>query len=172
MSRLVSRGLVVAIGQRGFRVAEVSQADLVDITRVRQLIEVEALRLAMAQGDDAWEAHIVACLHRLNRFVQRGDPGFGEGSAEFDRLHKGFHTALIAACGSARLLDLHGTLYDQAYRYRRVMMTRHIGPDEFARGHSELAALVLGRDVEAAARTLREHLESTIGYVFPPGADR
>src|SRR4051794_41589824 len=46
LSRLVSRGLIVAIGQRGFRVASVSREDLADITRMRVVVEVEALRLA------------------------------------------------------------------------------------------------------------------------------
>src|SRR6476661_4624931 len=39
LSRLVSRGLIVAIGQRGFRVAEVSREDLLDITVMRTAVE-------------------------------------------------------------------------------------------------------------------------------------
>jgi len=53
--RLISRGLIVGIGQRGFRVADVSREDPGDITRIRTVIEIEALRLAMALGDDAWK---------------------------------------------------------------------------------------------------------------------
>src|ERR671922_1679532 len=55
LSRLMSRGLIVGIGQRGFRVAEVSREDLLDITRMRTVVELEALRLAIANGDDSWE---------------------------------------------------------------------------------------------------------------------
>src|ERR1700676_3357233 len=71
LSRLVSRGLIVAIGQRGFRVASVSREDLFDITRMRVVIEVEALRLAMGGGGDAWEAGILAALHQLRRHIER-----------------------------------------------------------------------------------------------------
>src|ERR1700733_8971372 len=56
LSRLVSRGLIVGIGQRGFRVADVSRGDLLDIPRMATVVEIEALRLAIAQGDEAWEA--------------------------------------------------------------------------------------------------------------------
>src|ERR1700687_1496702 len=35
LSRLVSRGLIVGIGQRGFRVGGVSREDALDITRMR-----------------------------------------------------------------------------------------------------------------------------------------
>src|SRR6266852_822616 len=45
LSRLVSRGLIVGIGQRGFRVAEVSREDLLDITGMRTVVEIEAIRL-------------------------------------------------------------------------------------------------------------------------------
>src|ERR1700726_3546081 len=67
LSRLVSRGLIVAIGQRGFRVASVSREDLFDITRMRVVIEVEALGLALENGGDAWEANILSALHQLRR---------------------------------------------------------------------------------------------------------
>src|SRR5450755_840796 len=50
LSRLVSRGLLVGIGQRGFRVADISREDLLDITQMRTVVEIEALRLAMLHG--------------------------------------------------------------------------------------------------------------------------
>src|SRR5712675_3728312 len=65
LSRLISRGLIVGIGQRGFRVADVSREDLLDITLMRTVVELEALRLAILHGDDAWEAGILSALHRM-----------------------------------------------------------------------------------------------------------
>src|SRR6478752_4145566 len=47
LSRLMSRGLIVGIGQRGFRVAEVSREDLADITCTPAAVEKEAVRLAI-----------------------------------------------------------------------------------------------------------------------------
>src|SRR5262245_10632838 len=69
LSRLVSRGLIIGIGQRGFRVADVSSEDLRDITRMRTVVELEALRLAMAHGDDGWEAGVIAALHQMRRHI-------------------------------------------------------------------------------------------------------
>ena len=39
LSRLISRGLIVGIGQRGFRVADVSREDLKDITQMRTVVD-------------------------------------------------------------------------------------------------------------------------------------
>lgn len=168
LSRLVSRGLIVGIGQRGFRVAEVSREDLLDITRMRTVVEIEALRLAIASGDDAWEAGIVGTLHQMRRHIERTGNDFREGAPDFDRLHKAFHTALLAACGSKRLLTAHSDLYDQAYRYRRVMMRSFDSGKKFVAAHQSLADRVLARDVAGAQTMLEVHLHSTLDFVYPP----
>ncbi|MGJ4887901.1 GntR family transcriptional regulator [Bradyrhizobium sp. HKCCYLR20261] len=167
LSRLVSRGLIVSIGQRGFRVAEVSRDDLIDITRMRTVVEKEALLLAMQSGGDSWEAGIIAALHQMRRYIQRMQSEFREGAPEFDQLHKAFHTALLAGCGSRRLLAAHSDLYDQAYRYRRVMMRSFDDGSGFIREHEALADLVLARDAAAAQARLEAHLRSTISIVYP-----
>lgn len=62
LSRLMSRGLIVSTGQRGFRVADISRTDLLDITQMRTAVEIEAVRLAITHGDDAWKpASSVRC---------------------------------------------------------------------------------------------------------------
>jgi GntR family transcriptional regulator, carbon starvation induced regulator len=169
LSRLVSRGLIVGIGQRGFRVADISREDLADITTMRTAVEIEAIRLAIANGNDAWEADILSALHQLRRYIERTGNKFSEGAEDFDRLHKGFHTALLGACGSRRMLAAHSDLYDQAYRYRRAMMRQFDSGKKFVRVHQLLADCVLSRDVPAAQAMLSEHLHSTINFVYPPG---
>jgi DNA-binding GntR family transcriptional regulator len=160
LSRLVSRGLIVALGQRGFRVASVSRDDLVDITGVRVLIESDALRRSMANGGDEWEAGIVS---------ERSPETIREGAAAFDELHKAFHRALLAACGSERLLALHDDLYLQAYRYRRVMMRQVTDAAWFMVEHQDLAEVVLARRADEAVQKLADHLNSTLAVVYEQG---
>lgn len=172
LSRLVARQLVIAVGQRGFRVAPVSESDLRDITRMRIVIEQEALCLSMKLGKDEWEAGIVAALHRMQRYVERTGSRFTEGAEEFDTLHKGFHTSLLQACGSPRLLAAHSDLYDQAYRYRRVMMSNFENGRIFVQAHRDLADCVLARDERRARAMLEAHLKNTIDYVYPGSKGR
>lgn len=169
LSRLVSQGLIVAIGRRGFRVREISREDLVDITGLRFVVEKEGLRLSFLRGDDGWEAEILSALHRLSSFVRRHGLAKNEGSPEFDHLHKTFHGALIAGCGSDRIQQAASQLYDQAYRYRRLMMKELTDPDLFILEHQELADVALERDFERAADLLHTHLETTLRYVYPAG---
>jgi len=172
LSRLVSRGLIIGIGQRGFRVATISRDDLLDIARIRTVVELEALRLAIELGDDTWEAGILGALHQMRRHIERTADAFREGAPEFDRLHKGFHTALLSACGSKRLLAAHSDLYDQAYRYRRVMMRSFDDGGEFVAVHQKLADRILARDLESSKSMLAHHLRSTLDFVYPPDPGR
>src|SRR3954454_3925504 len=169
LSRLMSRGLIVGIGQRGFRVADISREDLLDITTMRTAVEIEAIRLAIVHGDDVWEAGILSALHQMRRHIERTGEEFREGAEDFDRLHKGFHTALLAACGSRRMVNAHSDLYDQAYRYRRVMMRAIDSGKKFVREHQLLADRVLARDVAGAQTMLEAHLRSTLDIVYPSG---
>ena len=84
---------------------------------------------------------IVSALHQMRRHIERTGNEFREGAPDFDRLHKAFHTSLLAACGSKRLLTAHSDLYDQAYRYRRVMMRGFDSGKKFVAAHQSLADL-------------------------------
>ncbi|MDI6025050.1 FCD domain-containing protein [Corticibacterium sp. UT-5YL-CI-8] len=173
LSRLVSRGLISAVGQKGFRVASVSKDDLADITLVRSMIELEALRRSIRDGGDEWEAGIMASLHRLVRSVERDPETMREGAPEFDRLHKAFHRALLESCSSERLLRMHDDLYYQAYRYRRAMMRRLADHELFIEEHRSLAETVLSRNADAAEAVLSRHLAQTLQIVYgneEPGA--
>jgi GntR family carbon starvation induced transcriptional regulator len=71
-SRLAAEGLVVLEGQKGFSVPPVTRAHLHDITRSRQLVEPEALRLAM----QAWRRGLggrasSASLSLMRREIER-----------------------------------------------------------------------------------------------------
>jgi GntR family transcriptional regulator, carbon starvation induced regulator len=172
LSRLAARGLVDAAGNRGFRVKPISREDLVDIVRVRTVLEREALRLSIAAGDDAWEGAIVAALHRLKRYIGENPRGFREGEPAFDRLHKGFHVALIAACDSTRMLAACSSLYDETYRYRRLMMAVIPGRELFAKEHERLAEATLERRKDEAMALLTTHIFSTVLHVYPEALEQ
>ena len=89
---------------------------------------------------------------RCAGYIERTGDEFREGAPDFDKLHKAFHTALLAACGSKRLLAAHSDLYDQAYRYRRVMMRGFDSGKDFVAAHRDLADLVLARETWSQRR--------------------
>ena len=164
LSRLVSRGLVVAVGQRGFRVMPVSREDLADITRTRVALETAALRRSMRHGDGKWEGAIVSALHQIKRIAGRSK--VLKNSPELNSIHKDFHSSLIAACGSPRIVEFASQLYDQAFRYRSVMLATVISADDFIAEHEKLADVVLSRTGNTAVANLATHLERTYEDIY------
>lgn len=90
LSRLVSRGLIVGIGQRGFFVSPTSAGKICSTSPACAAVRIEAVRLAIESGDDVWEAGILSALHQMRRHIERTGNEFREGAESFDRLHKGF----------------------------------------------------------------------------------
>jgi len=170
LSRLVPEGLVDFIDQRGFRSPPVTVAGLKDITRVRLLIEREALIDAMRHGDEAWESEILAAQHRLLRCDRSTTIPYGSEPAEWTARHKEFHQALIAACTSPWLIRMHNMLYDQTERYRAISARAGMtapGPKRDVKGeHSNIADSVIARDEAKAIQLMEEHLTRTADRVL------
>ena len=67
-----------------------------------------------------------------------------------------------------RLLTAHSDLYDQAYRYRRVMMRGFDSGKNFVAAHRGLADKVLARDV-AGAQAMLKATRLDPQFVYPDG---
>lgn len=168
---LVTDALVVAQGQRGFRVAPISVADFEDITRTRVLLETEALRQSISLGDDAWEADLVAAFHRLSRAEQKladHDTGTTE---EWELRNRAFHEALIAASPSRWIRHFQHILYQQSERYRRISLFRQPIVRDIHAEHQAIFDATLARDATRATSILTEHILRTLDAVKRMPAD-
>lgn len=157
LSRLVPEQLVVSRDQRGFAVASLSISDLEDLTFVRCEIEKIALRLSVEQGDVNWEVGVLSAAHRLRVTPIVID---GRVNPAWIAAHAAFHAALVAGCGSRRLLMMHAQLYEQSERYRGL--SGHYESRRDIDGeHQKIVDLALARDVEGLIAAVVEHIRMT-----------
>lgn len=157
LSKLSSESLVIAEPQRGFRVAPIKVEDIKDLTEVRIDIEAKCLRRAISRGDMSWETGIVAAQHQL-----RNTPFDRDNiTDEWREAHSGYHSALVAACDSAWLLNMREQLFIQGERFRSVIMWDHGAERPIRHEHDELVQAVLDRDVKNAVKLMTEHLRMT-----------
>ncbi len=157
LNRLAAEGLVLALSQRGFRVAPVSIEELRDITRLRVLLENEALAESIRHGDDAWEAGVVASWHRLSKL----DQNRRAHHADWELANQQFHAALIAACRSPLLLGYRGNIYDRHKRYRALSLLLPGSSRSVEAEHKALFEAVMARDVAAACLATEQHIRRT-----------
>lgn len=162
--QLSVEGLVEATAQRGFRVASATQADLEDITRLRVEIECLGLRWSMEKGDVDWESRAVAARHRLSRIEQEIASNPLELAMEWEEFNHRFHTALIDACGSPRLLEMHERLYNQSRRFRLAALSEGVVDFEASKAeHDTLIDAILAHDPDKAILTLKAHIAGRNG---------
>lgn len=158
LNRLAGEGFVTTEGQRGFRVAPISVKDMAEITRLRILLECEALSESMRNGDDAWEANIIGAYHRLSKL----DSGPDQGFPEWELRNQEFHEALIGACDSSWLLKFRHTLYEQHKRYRLISILEHDETRDVNREHEAIMNAVLARDEKTALAATQAHIMRTV----------
>jgi GntR family carbon starvation induced transcriptional regulator len=172
LSQLASMGLVVSAPQRGFRVAETSVEDLIDLTVSRIWVESIALRSAIVRGGRAWEADVIAAAHMLGveqpRRKVRGprtpkltDPV----DDEWRVLHQRFHDALVSACGLTSLMAYRKKLLSLNDRYRRMSSVAPSNRDVAAE-HEALTRAVLDRDADRAVELIDAHFLETAARVL------
>ena len=159
LSRLVPEQLVISRDQRGFIVAPLSISDLLDLTELRCELEAIALRKSLERGDLDWEVRLISASHRLRSLPY---PLLGAGNSVRDWLayHAEYHSALISACGSPRLLALHAQLYEQSERYRIMSAQVDTGRDVAAE-HDRIEKLALARDADGLVREMTGHIRKT-----------
>ena len=161
LNRLVADGLVERREQRGFAVAPISAADLAEITKTRCWLEEIALRQSIAARDAQWEEALVLAHHRLARTPRSLSETHFEDNPAWEPLHRAFHRALIAGCGSRWLLGFCEQLADQHLRYRRLSAPRAFAKRGVKSEHQALMEAAVAGHADEAVALLRAHFERT-----------
>ncbi|MFL2782154.1 MAG: GntR family transcriptional regulator [Rhodospirillales bacterium] len=167
LSRLSVDGLVKIEDRRGFFVSGVSIADIEEITKLRLILESEALRESITKGDDEWEANIISCGYRLERYENRisSQKPFISDS-EWASLHFDFHNSLLGGCTSSRLLKLRTTLFYQAERYWHIWANANPDPTNRGSNHKRIQETVLDRNIDEALKLIKKHIENTTKIII------
>ena len=167
LTLLIADQLVVTEGQRGFRVALVSAEDLIDLSRIRILLEKEAISQSIAHGDEEWEGNVVSSFHILSRATKAfaENPKDPASLDEWERRHRAFHLALISAAQSQRIHDFISLTYQQYERYKHMFLsvaTEFYKDRDAGAEHAAIVDAVLARDTDTATKLLEEHLTRSI----------
>lgn len=167
LAQLVAQRLVVAINQKGYRVASMSLAEMKDIYEARARLEALMVTIAVERGDDGWEALIIAHEHTLAKVVEVRTPD--EMVDIWDSRHKAFHNAIASGCKSKSLMQARAYLFDQAERYRQIWLKRTVLSEEALQikreEHSRLIKALLSRDAEKSSNLMFAHLMTPVPII-------
>jgi len=165
LMRLEAEGLVELEQNKGFRVAEVSRENLLDLMRTRIEIEGIALTWSLEKGGVDWEASLLGTFHRLSRQTKI-EPSRPDAISEaWSKEHADFHAALVAACGAPTLLAIRARLFEQAERYVALSIMSDGPLRDDVGEHKQLMRVALNRDVEKTLELNRAHITRTLDKV-------
>jgi GntR family carbon starvation induced transcriptional regulator len=162
LSLLVSDALVTSEGQRGFRVAPISLADLEDVTNTRVMLETEALRQSIRHGDVQWEAALTASYQRLTQTETHNM--YNAEPSQWEQRNKAFHEALIAAHDSPWVKYMLSILYRHGERYRNInwrLTAAHATERDVHQEHESIFQAAINRQEARAALALEAHVRMT-----------
>lgn len=154
---LAKEELLEPLRNKGFRVTTLSEQDLDQIYRLREMLEVSSVRdviAAVTAGD----------LERFRAVADAVETAAVEADlTAYLNADREFHLGLLGLTGNHRLIDIVGSLRSQARLFGLAPLAAH-GKLTLAVGeHRQLLVLLGQGDVEGAEEVTRRHLRHTRG---------
>ena len=154
LARLAQDGLVTSSARRGWRIAPITLADVLDVFRLRRELEPLAVRLATQRGVDA------ALLKRLDVGCKAGYvPGHAASQRSFLAANRAFHLAIAEAAASPRLLRMLTGLLDEAERALLLGLGLRNRSDEIKHEHQALIDAMAAGDAATAEQIMVEQVD-------------
>ncbi|MEO8524242.1 MAG: GntR family transcriptional regulator [Caldimonas sp.] len=166
LSRLIPEGLVTLDAGRGFSVAAVSIEDLLDIKTLRVEFERRAIVESVRHGDERWETRVLTTFHRLSTVSRLPPEERLRRHGDWIQRHRDFHSALVSACPSQRVLQLRAVLFDQAERYRILSIRHRPRLQDKHKEHEDIKDACLARNADLAGDLIVKHIDGTVENVL------
>lgn len=158
---LEGEGQVTYEAHRGYFVALLSLADLLEVYRMREILEAEAVSIAIPRmtADD------------IDRFEEAAlDVERASADADLTTMAKAnrrFHATLIEACALPRMVRTIRQLWDATEVYRAVYYTDGGNRTRVLDEHRRMVAAVRAGDVEQTLTMLDLHRQHAITALRP-----
>ena len=159
LHRLAEDGIVERQPGGGFRVREVTAAQVSDVHQVRGHLEL----LAVMQSVGRHGRVDLAVLEDLIDEHAAADPT--DANVQFD-MNRRFHRAVIAPCSNAYLLETIDRLWDHPVHRQITRAYIEEAPGNAARmvtEHRELLAALVAGDTDEAMRLSSDHIDAGYG---------
>jgi DNA-binding GntR family transcriptional regulator len=157
---LAHEGLVEVVKNRGFRVTNVTDKDLLEIFELRDLLETRAMESLAGNLNDAQISALRQLAVESKSFATAGDvPGF----LSVDRR---FHQGLLALVDNRRLATMVNRLRDAARVYGLPQVSETGQLVISAEEHMEMIEAIAAGDAKETREWIKHHLAHTRGLWF------
>lgn len=156
LNRLVAEGFLTFQSGRGFFCRPLTPKRIHELYEARVAVECEALRLACIRATDR-------AIDDLADFLNQSEPQYrySENPDTLLAMDEAFHIRLAGLSDNAELVSMLQNLNDRI-RYVRMIDLKRMRTDEQPQptsAHRKILQALQNRDVQAADRAMRNHIE-------------
>ncbi len=160
LAQLTSERLVKNQPYVGIRVTDLDNADLIALQHLRCALESEAVRMLREKYGNSWPDEVIETLDAALDAMLQASVDLREGWAEMEGAHSRFHTAVVEACNSPRIIESYRQL--EAEVQLLMLHVRPLyGPNMLLADHVQYLADIQQYGVES----VREHIDSFTAMV-------
>ncbi len=154
LRQLDAEGLIAIVPNRGAIVPALSPEDIEELFAIRALLEPEVLKLSIPHLTEKDFSQADAILRKYVSELKREDHVSGWG-----RLNWEFHSTLYARANQPRFMAIIRNVNNSGERYTRLQLYLTHGIQRANEEHLKILELCRQRNVAAACKLLREHIE-------------
>ncbi|MGN0161188.1 MAG: GntR family transcriptional regulator [Lachnospiraceae bacterium] len=152
--KLELEGLVNMIPRKGAIVASISEKDMKDVLEVRITLEELAVTLAIQN----MQTEDIETLKKAGKAFE--DAVISRDIVNIVEADVMFHDIIYNKTGNNRLIQIISNLREQMYRYRLEYIKDARTHSILISEHNDLVACMEKKDVDAAKKTIREHISN------------
>ncbi len=156
---LEGEGAVVHEPHKGYVAAELSVDDLVEVYRLREILEAEAIRVAVPRLTASDLDALAAAAADVDSAGRSGDV------TAMTEANRRFHFLLFDAAGMPRLSRTLRQLWDATDVYRSVYFSGVTNRQRVKHEHKALLVALRSGDAAAAVRAQHEHRDNSVTAV-------
>jgi DNA-binding GntR family transcriptional regulator len=154
LRQLDAEGLIAIVPNRGAVVPALSPDDIEELFSIRALLEPEVFKLSIPHLTDEDFVAADAILQKYVSELRRDDHVSAWG-----RLNWQFHETLYSRANQPRFMAIIRNVNNSGERYTRLQLYLTHGMKRANEEHHQMLELCRQRDVAAACKLLRQHIE-------------
>ena len=155
LKRLIDDQLATLEPRRGVRVAQWTDADIIETYHLRSLLEAHAAERAAQRQDPS----TAAALEQLNsEMAQAISSGGANMALRLQAINSRFHRTILEASGSPRLKMLMASIIDMPIVVRSFFVSTRADIEQSLQHHRDIADAIASGDGELAAQAMQLHL--------------
>lgn len=166
LQRLIQEGLLRSEAHRGVFVPVMEADDIADIYLAREALESAAVRRITGTSRAASAYKALDKIVRGMEAAAKAEDWKSVASRDLD-----FHTALVAAAGSARLDRMFTTVISETRLCLSMLATERDTRDYLVEEHREISEMIRAEDTDGALAALTKHFDEAVVTLQRRGGD-